>query len=178
MGGELNWDVKPAQIYSTLTRLLESGQISEESGLRSEGPDRRVYRITKKGQADLAEWFATPVEREHQRDEVFAKLMLAIATGEANPRRVIQTQRAKWYQQLHTLTEQRSKADPKTNLAHILLLDSAVMHIEADLHWLDMVEARLDEIKRQPLPEPEMRPRGRPPKIRVEMNHAVTRTRR
>ena len=59
---------------------------------------------------------------------------------------------------------QRSKVDPQKDLAHILLLDSAVMHIEADLRWLDMVDARLDEIKRQPLPEPAMRPRGRPKK--------------
>ena len=103
--------------------------------------------------------------REHQRDEIFAKLMLAIATDVANPRKVLQIQRAKLYQDLHALTAQRSKVDPQKDLAHILLLDSAVMHLEADLHWLEMVEARLDEIKRQPLPEPEMRPRGRPRKI-------------
>jgi DNA-binding PadR family transcriptional regulator len=166
MGGEVNWDVKPAQIYSTLTRLLESGQIYEELGSRNEGPDRRVYAITEKGQADLAEWFAAPVEREHQRDEVFAKLMLAIATRNADPHRIVQTQRARFYQQLHALTEQRSNVNPKKELAHILLLDSAVMHLEADLHWLEMVEARLDEIQRQPLPEPEIRPRGRPPKVK------------
>ena len=38
------------------------------------------------------------------------------------------------------------------------------MHLEADLRWLDMVEGRLDEITRQPLPGPEARPRGRPKK--------------
>jgi len=93
--------------------------------------------------------------------------MLAMATREAEPRKVIRVQRAKLYQELHALTAQRNKADPKTELAHILLLESAVMHVEADLRWLDMVEARLDEIKRQPLPEPEIRPRGRPPKTRA-----------
>ena len=166
MGGEENWDVKPAQIYSTLARLQESGHIIEETdSTDGEGADRRVYAITDKGQTDLVTWFSTPVTREHQRDEVFAKLMLAIATEVAKPRKVLQTQRAKLYQDLHTLTVQRSKVDPQKDLAHILLLDSAVMHIEADLRWLEMVDARLDEIKRQPLPEPEMRPRGRPKKI-------------
>ena len=38
------------------------------------------------------------------------------------------------------------------------------MHTEADLRWIDMVEARLDDIKKQPLPEPEVKPRGRPTK--------------
>ncbi len=28
------------------------------------------------------------------------------------------------------------------------------MHLEADLRWLDIVEQRLDEIKRQPAPVP------------------------
>jgi DNA-binding PadR family transcriptional regulator len=166
MGGEVNWDVKPAQIYSTLARLQESGHIAEEfDETDGEGADRRVYAITEKGQTDLAAWFNTPVTREHQRDEVFAKLMLAISTDVAQPRKVLQIQRARLYQDLHALTAQRSKVDPQKDLAHILLLDSAVMHIEADLRWLDMVDARLDEIKRQPLPEPEMRPRGRPRKI-------------
>jgi DNA-binding PadR family transcriptional regulator len=166
MGGEENWDVKPAQIYSTLARLQESGHIVEElDGADGESADRRVYAITDKGQIDLAAWFNTPVTREHQRDEVFAKLMLAIATDVAQPGKVLQIQRARLYQDLHALTAQRSKVDPQKDLAHILLLDSAVMHIEADLRWLDMVDARLDEIKRQPLPEPEMRPRGRPKKI-------------
>jgi DNA-binding PadR family transcriptional regulator len=165
MGGEENWDVKPAQIYSTLARLQESGHIVENlDGADGESADRRVYVITEKGQSDLATWFSSPVTREHQRDEIFAKLMLAIATNVAEPRKVLQIQRSKLYQDLHALTAQRSKVDPKTDLAHILLLDSAVMHIEADLRWLDMVEARLDEIKRQPLPEPELRPRGRPKK--------------
>jgi hypothetical protein len=78
---------------------------------------------------------------------------------------LIQTQRAYLFQELHDLTEQRSQADPSRELAQILLLDKAVMHLEADLRWLDMIEGRLDEIKHQPLPEPESKPRGRPRKI-------------
>jgi hypothetical protein len=38
------------------------------------------------------------------------------------------------------------------------------MHLEADLRWLDMVEVRLETIKDQPFPEPEIRRRGRPRK--------------
>ena len=72
------------------------------------------------------------------------------------------TQRAHLFQALHDLTEQRSRADPSRELAGILLLDKATMHQEADFRWLDMVEARLDEVRRQPLPEPETKPRGRP----------------
>lgn len=164
VGGEQNWDVKPAQIYTTLNRLEESGLVEEEAVEQDGGPEKRVYAITRAGRAALATWFDSGVEREHQRDEFYVKLLLSIATGEADPRRVIQTQRSRLYRELHAITAQRNKINPKTALAQVLLYDKAIMHLEADLRWLDMIEARLDEVKKQPLPRPEAKPRGRPPK--------------
>ena len=164
VGGEQNWDVKPAQIYTTLARLEESGLVEEESIEQAGGPEKRIYAITRRGRAALAEWFDSGVELEHQRDEFYVKLMLSVTTGEASPRKVIQTQRGKLYQDLHDLTAQRNKLSPKTGLAQILLYDKAIMHLEADLRWLDMIEARIDDVKKQPLPEPEVKPRGRPKK--------------
>ena len=165
VGGEENWDVKPAQIYSTLARLEKSGLVAEDSVSQDGGPEKRVYAITPAGRATLIEWFATGIEREHQRDEFYIKLMLSLASGEANPRTLLQTQRNQLYQEMHAITTQRNGLNSKTELARILLLDKAIMHLEADLRWIDMTEARLDEIKRQPLPEPELKPRGRPRKI-------------
>lgn len=167
VGGEQNWDVKPAQIYATLSRLKESGLVIEESLEQDGGPEKRIYNITPAGCTELAAWFNTGVEGGHQRDEFFIKLMLSLATGEVSPHKVIRTQRNKLYQDLHDVTAQRNRANPKTELAQIFLLDKAIMHLEADLRWLDMAEARLDEIKRQPLPEPEAKPRGRPKKNRI-----------
>ena len=164
VGGRQNWDVKPAQIYTTLARLEKKGLVVEESLEQEGGPEKRIYAITPAGREELHRWFLTPVQTGHQRDEVFLKLMLALATGEFDPRQLIYTQRASLYQELHALTAQRSAADPSCELAHILLLDQAVMHLEADIRWLELVEERLDEVVRQPLPEPEARPRGRPPK--------------
>lgn len=164
VGGEQNWDVKPAQIYTTLERLEEAGLVIEETVEQAGGPEKRVYAITQAGRATLVAWFASGVGREHNRDEFFIKLMLALLTGEANPRRLLQTQRATLYQDLHAVTAQRNRANPKMELAKILLFDKAGMHLEAELRWLDMVEARLDEVKRQPVPEPEAKPRGRPKK--------------
>lgn len=165
VGGEQNWDVKPAQIYTTLARLEESGLVAEEGVEQGGGPEKRIYMITPDGRAALSRWFASGVALEHQRDEFYVKLLLSIATGEANPRSVIQTQRSKLYQELHDLTAQRNKTDAKRALAQVLLLDKAIMHLEADLRWLEMIEARLDEVKKQPMPGPEVKPRGRPKKI-------------
>ena len=80
-----------------------------------------------------------------------------VDTGE-----LIRIQRAGLYRDLHRATARRSKLDPRSDLARIFLLDKAIMHLEADLRWLDMIEAGLEEVYRQPAPEPDLRPRGRP----------------
>ena len=165
VGGDENWDVKPAQIYTTLERLEEAGLVECTSDM-GEGaePGRRIYAITPQGDAVLREWFASGVVPEHQRDEFFVKLMTALVSGEADTGRLVQTQRATLYQELHAATTLRDNYNPHTEMAQILLLDKSIMHLEADLRWLDFAELRLEEVKRQPLPEPEMRPRGRPRK--------------
>lgn len=162
VGGQENWDVKPAQIYTTLARLQEGNLVQEESVEQDGGPEKRIYALTPAGRAELDGWFASGVTSTHQHDEFFVKLMLSLGTEGVSPRQVIQTQRATLYRELHAVTAQRRRIDPKNDLAHALLFDKAVMHLEADLRWLDMVEARIDEVERQPLPEPEIRPRGRP----------------
>jgi DNA-binding PadR family transcriptional regulator len=164
VGGEEYWDVKPSQIYTTLTRMEKSGLVAEQSVEQDSGPEKRIYNITPAGYQALDEWFAGGIEQAHQRDEFFIKLMLALVSGVADPYQVIQTQRAHLYKELHAITARRTRADPKRELSKMLLLDKAAMHLEADLRWLDITEARLDEVKRQPLPEPAARPRGRPRK--------------
>ena len=164
--GEATWDVKPAQIYTTLERLEESGLVETKSDL-GEGrePDRRIYAITRNGRDALKDWFSEGVATEHQRDEFYVKLMIGLVSGEADPERIIQTQRSRLYQELHDATAHRDTHDPHIEMAQILLIDKTIMHLEADLRWLDMIEMRLEAIKDQPIPEPEIRRRGRPKKV-------------
>ncbi|HLF88863.1 MAG TPA: helix-turn-helix transcriptional regulator [Anaerolineales bacterium] len=163
--GDVNWDVKPAQIYTTLNRLEEAGLVEMASDLgEGDEPDRRVYAVTGAGYAALQEWFSAGSAPDHQRDEFFVKVMVALVSGEADPWRLIQTQRAHIFRELHATTQQRDRHDPRAEMAHILLMDKVIMHLEADLRWLDIVESRIEAVKRQPLPEPEIRRRGRPRK--------------
>jgi len=165
VGGDENWDVKPAQIYTTLERLEESGLVERHSDLgQGSEPARRIYALTEAGRAALHEWFASAVDTQHQRDEFFVKLMVALFSGEASPERVIQSQRSHLYQEMHAMTTLRDSYDPRREMAQILLLDKAIMHLEADLRWMDITEMRIEAIKGQPFPEPEIRPRGRPRK--------------
>ena len=164
VGGKEIWDVKPAQIYTTLARLEESGLVRQDCVDQDAGPEKRVYSLTPEGRMELASWFAAGVEEERQRDEFFVKLMLSMRAEGVDPATVIQAQRGTLYREMHDLTSRRTKADPKRELATIFLLDKTLMHIEADLRWRDMVEARLDDMDRQTSITPAARPRGRPRK--------------
>jgi len=160
-GGAQNWEVKPAQVYTTLNRLVEAGLITR-SAPDGGGDEKVVYQIAQAGQAELEKWLGEGSLSDPQQDAFFLKLMLSLELPEVDAMRLIQTQRAALYQELHRITTLRGELDPHRELARILLMDKAVMHLEADLRWLDMIEARLDEVKKQPVPRPELRPRGRP----------------
>lgn len=165
VGGVDNWEVKPAQIYTTLDRLEEAQWVERFSDLgEGEEPSRRVYQITPLGEAALQQWFSSGVVPEHQRDEFYIKLIVGLITGRADPDRLLQTQRALLFQEMHAVTNQREEYDPRTEMAQILLMDKTIMHLEADLRWLDMIEMRLETIRRQPMPEPAVQRRGRPRK--------------
>lgn len=163
-GSEDLWQVKPAQIYSTLARLEEGGLVAHEGVRQDTGPEKHIYSVTGAGRAELAEWYRSGVAAEHHRDEFYIKLMLSLATQAADPYAVIHAQRDRLYQELHAVTMRRNAANPRKELAHIFLLDKSIMHLEADLRWLELIEGRLDDIRRQPTPKPTPRPRGRPKK--------------
>jgi len=162
VGGRGVWPVNPAQIYTTLTRLEEAGYVVKSMTRRVGGPDRHVFELTEAGREELDRWYESGAPTTHQRDEVFLKITLALADERAEPERVIRHQRATLYRDLHELTTRRARLEPAAPLAHKLLLDKAIMHIEADLRWLEMAEARLHEMSRQPAPERDRPRRGRP----------------
>lgn len=164
IGGADMWDVKPAQIYTTLARLEEAGLVHQDGFDQDGGPEKRIYSLTPDGRDELAEWFGTGIAAEHHRDEFFVKLMVSLYNDQIDPYQVIRAQRARLYQDLHGLTTRRNGIDSRRELAQIFLLDKSIMHLEADLRWLDLLEARLDDIRRQPLPQPHVKPRGRPKK--------------
>ena len=113
VGGDANWEVKPAQIYTTLERLEEAGLVERSSDLgEGDEPSRRVYAVTGSGRVALKEWFDHGVTPDHQRDEFFVKLMIGPGLRRRQTRtRIIQTQRAHLYQELHSATTLRDSYD-------------------------------------------------------------------
>ncbi len=168
-----DWDVKPGQIASTLARLRDAALVECEVEATDDAPDRKVYSLTAEGHEELRRWYLTPEVRDYRLgDEFYIKLVLSLVSGPVNPEQVLMVQRRELYQQLHEVTEMRRQADPQTQLPWLMLLDSAVMHLEADLRWIEMCQARLPDLKRYDPPPPVPKPRGRP-RRRVEQQEPV-----
>ncbi len=169
LGKQLNsvvsaeWDVKPGQIASTLLRLRDAGLVDYEVESINDAPDRKVYFITDEGRQELESWYLTPEVRDYRLGDTFyIKLVLSLIESPVSPDQVLMAQRRELFQQLHQVTTMLRQADPKTQLPWVLLLESASMHLEADLRWIEMCEARLPDLKAYTPPKPAPKPRGRP----------------
>lgn len=157
------WDVKPGQIASTLARLKDANLVDYDVESIEDAPDRKVFNLTPGGLEELTKWYLTPEVRDYRLGDTFyVKLVLSLLGSPVSPEQVLISQRRELYQQLHDVTELRRKADPHSQLPWVMLLDSAVMHLEADLRWIEMCEARLPDLKHYHPPEPEVKARGRP----------------
>ncbi|WKY44653.1 PadR family transcriptional regulator [Eubacteriaceae bacterium ES2] len=65
------------QIYPTLKQLVEEGMIINTESSSKNGPERKVYQITKTGKIELDNWLKIPVEKEDVRFEILLKLFFA-----------------------------------------------------------------------------------------------------
>jgi DNA-binding PadR family transcriptional regulator len=161
---QVDRQIKPGQIANTLARMEEAGWIHcrMEQG---DGPDRKVYRLTKKGMEELQDWYLTPEIRDYRLgDSFYIKLALSLLGGPVPVEPILKAQRRKLYQELHDANEIRRKAGAESASPWRLLLENAIAHLEADLRLIDMCEARLGELKAYLPPAPVPKPRGRPRK--------------
>ncbi len=119
---------------------------------------RIAYRLTEAGRAATATWWTTPVDRaEAPRDELVIKLALAVTVPGIDVPAVVQAQRTQTLRQLQDLTRLKQQADERQDLAWLLVLDNLVFAAEAEVRWLDHVEARLIRDRGRvdpPVPEP------------------------
>jgi DNA-binding PadR family transcriptional regulator len=138
--GQLLPALNAGQIYSTLARLERDGLIVGRD-VAGDSRRKRVYELTDAGRTALARWIERPVSGTRLKDEFFMKFVVVASTGLAEPKSLIDGQRREYLQSLRDL-DALLAANGK-GLAAELLVEGAVLHLKADLEWLDLIEQRL-----------------------------------
>lgn len=133
------------QVYATLSRLLRDEKISAETTEQEGGPERKKYAITSAGRAALESWLGTP-EKVHPNTQtvLFTKVVTAILLDK-EPNQYLDAQRAAHLARMRDLTNLRRQG----NLAQMLLADYDLFHLEADLRWIDLTEARIQALMKE-----------------------------
>ena len=127
------------QVYATLARLTRDGKVvpgATEAGL---GPDRKRYVITDVGKREVEAWLDEPIGAEpNLQTLLFVKVVLALML-ERSAAHYLDVQRTAHLQRMRELTKLKRTG----GLVDALLADHGLFHLEADLRWIDITEARL-----------------------------------
>ena len=138
--GDLLPALNAGQIYSTLARLERDGLVVG-TAVPGDSRGKRVYELTDAGRAALAAWIELPVSGRRLKDEFFMKFAVAASAGLTEPAVLIDRQRREYLQSLRDLDARLASGVDK--VAGELLIEGAVLHLKADLEWLELIEERM-----------------------------------
>lgn len=140
-----SWPVNIGQVYSTVQRLERDGLVER---LEDDADDVDRFRTTDQGLAKAQAWWRSPVSRgDTGRDELVIKLALAVSAVGVDVRDIVQTQRAETMRAMRDFTRLKAQVpapgEPVTRpeLAWSLVLDHHTFVAEAEVRWLDHIEA-------------------------------------
>lgn len=131
------------QVYATLARLARDGKVRGGDAEPGAGPDRKRYAITDAGRRELETWLSEPIRPEpHLQTVLFAKVVLCLML-ERSAEAYLDVQRAAHLQRMRELTNLKRSG----TTMDALLADHGLFHLEADLRWIDVTEARIQALR-------------------------------
>jgi DNA-binding PadR family transcriptional regulator len=138
--GDMLPPLNAGQIYTTLARLERDGLVRGRD-VAEDTRGKRVYELTSEGQRALERWIDAPVAGTRLKDEFFMKFVVVVTAGLADPLRLLDAQRRAYLRELRELD---GLDGARTSGATAeLLVEGAVLHLKADMEWLDIIEQRL-----------------------------------
>ena len=141
------WSPAVSQIYSELKRLDQLGYVSSREVPQDELRNKRVYRITSRGQSELAAWIEqTEVEPPVLKHSTLLRVWLGHITQPARLREMLLTHRANTEQVLEDARKAEAGAHNNPEWHYPELVNRfSVRHFESELALVDALLADLDE---------------------------------
>jgi PadR family transcriptional regulator, regulatory protein AphA len=88
------WNADQSQIYRTINRLADQGLVTGKEAHSPIGPDKRVYRTTAKGKAELRRWLKNGPVSPAQRTAVYAQLIFLARVPDVEAAQFLATMKA------------------------------------------------------------------------------------
>nr|WP_205863142.1 PadR family transcriptional regulator [Planosporangium thailandense] len=131
------------QVYATLGRLQRDGLVTAVGQDQAGGPERTSYALTPAGRAQLDSWLErieTPAP--YVTSTLLAKVAVALLVADADKARTyLVAQRRAHVERLRELTA--VKTAPGADLGAVIAADFAIVHLDADLRWLQTTLERV-----------------------------------
>lgn len=141
-------ELKYGQVYGTLARLERDG-LAKGLGLeKGGGADRRVYAITPDGVEELESWLGQPAPVSGRPSELFTRVVLAIVSGRSGED-VLMRHRTAYLARMRVITAARADVD----VIGRLVGDFEMVHLEADLKWIELAGQRMASLVAEVGPE-------------------------
>jgi DNA-binding PadR family transcriptional regulator len=130
------------QVYLTLQRLERTGLVRSQDVIQTARPNKRVYELTPAGRDAVAAWVDEPSDAPRVRDDFFYKLALGPLAGGTDRLGLINRQRRHYLGLMRGLSR-LAEATAESNKIARLLIEGAMMHLQADLDWLQRCQEEL-----------------------------------
>lgn len=137
------WTADQAQIYRTLTSLIDDGLV-EANHIEQEGkPDRKEHRLTAAGTDELDDWVTAYEEPQPTREPFLLRVFFAGRLGPQQAGQMLTQRIAAAGQQLAVLNGiaalvERELGATKIGLdqqLRIATLDNGIRHTQAEIDW-------------------------------------------
>ena len=130
------------QVYLTLQRLERAGLVRSQDVVQATRPNKRVYELTPAGRDAVANWVEEPSDAPRVRDDFFMKLALGPLAGVTDRLGLINKQRRHYLSLMRGLSG-LAEATAESEKIPRLLIVGAMMHLQADLDWLQRCQEEL-----------------------------------
>jgi DNA-binding PadR family transcriptional regulator len=158
------WPLNVGQVYTTLQRLERDGLVEADDGENERS--RKHYRITSRGDLELADWLRTPTELvPPPRDELVIKVLVALQVPGTDVHEIMQVHRRHVIETMQRYTRVKAAA-AEADTALALVADAELFRLEAIVRWLDAADVRL---KQRPTPPPAVADAPQEPSTSMEV---------
>jgi DNA-binding PadR family transcriptional regulator len=130
------------QIYLTLQRLERAGLVRSQDVVQAARPNKRVYELTPAGREAVTAWVEEPSDGPRVRDDFFMKLILGPLAGVTDRLTLINRQRRHYLSLMRNLSGLAGRATEGNKISG-LLVEGAMLHLQADLDWLEHCQEEL-----------------------------------